>query len=137
MSLCVAFKLFIYVWSYFLERVFPVPGDYTFVVPQGKDARIHWKAIRRGGYWFYTSPKWYFRRSDDGPLERLASMSRIENSSLPCVAIEKPATLVLKNVDIGYNGTYRFDGGLFRPRSDVTVFVAGKFLSLSIYDNKF
>ena len=44
------------------------------------------------------------------------------------VAVEKPATLVLKNVNQTYDGTYRFslstDGS-----SEVVVYIAGKLLS--------
>ena len=45
------------------------------------------------------------------------------------VAIEKPATLVLKNVNETYNGTYQF---ILSPASgagtsNVVVFIAGKF----------
>ena len=43
------------------------------------------------------------------------------------VAIEKPATLVLKSVNITYDGTYKFSllpGGI----SSVVVYIAGKFL---------
>ncbi len=45
------------------------------------------------------------------------------------VAVEKPATLVLKNVNETYNGKYQFSlspsNGV--TTSDVVVFIAGKF----------
>ena len=57
--------------------------------------------------------EWYFTSSDGGQTELLATIyfddePVIHNSSLPEVAVEKPATLILKNVDLRYNGTYQF-----------------------------
>ena len=45
--------------------------------------------------------------------------------------IKKPSTLILRNVNIQYNGTFSFsitDSNGITTRSDVTVFVAGKWL---------
>ena len=77
---------------------------------------------------------WFFTR-DGSKEEEIARKFRtndaiISNSSLPGVATENPATLVLKNVDVRYNGKYRFDvavagGG---GESVVNLFIAGKFL---------
>ena len=49
-------------------------------------------------------------------------------SSLPEVEIERPTTLVLRNVDMRYNGTYRFQVITIDSdfKSDVVVFIAGK-----------
>ena len=51
------------------------------------------------------------------------------------VAVEKPATLVLKNVDLTYDGKYLFslstDGS-----AEVVVYIAGKFLS-TVYNIAF
>ena len=47
------------------------------------------------------------------------------------VAVERPATLVLKNVNLTYDGTYQF---LLSPGggpSEVVVYIAGKFLIMS------
>ena len=79
--------------------------------------------------------EWYFTSSDGGQTERLARIydddkPRIYNSSLPEVAVEKPATLVLKNVDLRYNGTYQFtlDGWFYygHSQAEIMVFIAGK-----------
>ena len=65
-------------------------------------------------------------------MEVLAGIFRDEepviyNSSLPEVAVEKPATLILKNVDLRYNGTYQFRLlGLFFSEAKILVFIAGK-----------
>ena len=75
---------------------------------------------------------WYFTSSDGGQRERLATIydddePHIHNSSLPEVAVEKPATLILKNVDLRYNGTYQFYYlGLFFSEAKILVFIAGK-----------
>ena len=57
-----------------------------------------------------------------------------QNSPGP-FTIKRPSTLILKNVNIQYNGTYRFRitaaNGLTTP-SDVTMFVAGKWLLIII-----
>ena len=75
---------------------------------------------------------WYFTSSDGGQSEHLATIygddePRMYNSSLPEVAVEKPATLILKNVDLRYNGTYQFYlfGG-FVSEAKILVFIAGK-----------
>ena len=77
---------------------------------------------------------WYFTSSDSSFVdEPLASIFRdgqpqIDNSGLSGVSIVKPATLLLKNVNQTYNGTYRFDlsgrGG--SGSSQVVVFIASK-----------
>ena len=85
-----------------------------------------------------VSRAWYFTSSDGSFVnERFASIfldgdPRIDNSGLSGISIVKPATLLLKNVNQTYNGTYRFDlsspGGGRSAR--VVVFIASKFLSL-------
>ena len=44
------------------------------------------------------------------------------------VAVEKPATLVLKNANLTYNGTYQFSLSPGASPSEVVVYIAGKFL---------
>ena len=76
---------------------------------------------------------WYFTSSDGGQRERLATIDDddeplIYKSSLPEVAVEKPATLILKNVDLRYNGTYLFRlDGFFHSEAEILVFIAGKY----------
>ena len=84
-----------------------------------------------------STQTWYFtRRSAGSKAEAIVYNHRaystdIFNSSLPGVAVENPATLVLKNVDARYNGKYRLSlsviGGC--GESSVEFFVAGKFSS--------
>ena len=78
---------------------------------------------------------WYFTSSDEPQREeQLARIFRhkdpqIYNTSLPAIAIEKPATLVLENLNRSYDGTYRFvlfpSVGI-RFEVEVVVFIAGK-----------
>ena len=80
---------------------------------------------------------WFFTSSNGSRPQRLAAIysngePKIFNSSLPGVAIEKPATLVLKNIDFKNNGTYRFElrhsfyPGRRFTSNEVVVFIAGK-----------
>ena len=62
-------------------------------------------------------------------------ISRIPQNSPGPFTIKKPSTLILKNVNIQYNGTHRFsiiDAYGKTTLSDVTVFVAGKWLLFNI-----
>ena len=77
---------------------------------------------------------WYFISRDTRPLVALALIDgdgpvRIL-TTLFDVAVEKPATLVLKNINLTYNGTYKFDllpsSGV--GSSEVVVYIAGKLL---------
>ena len=77
---------------------------------------------------------WYFTSSDGSfDAKLLASIFRdqepqIEKSGLSGVTIVKPATLIFKNVNQTYNGTYLFT--LSSPvggSSHVFVFIASKF----------
>ena len=78
---------------------------------------------------------WYFTSSDGSFVdERLARIiddenPQIFNSGLSGVSIVKPATLLLKNVNQTYDGTYQFQ--LSAPGSgsafEVVVFIASKF----------
>jgi hypothetical protein len=80
------------------------------------------------------SRAWYFTSSDGSfNAKRLALIvldqePQIEKSGLSGVTIVKPATLILKNVNATYNGTYRFSlGSSTTGNSVVVVFIASKF----------
>ena len=80
------------------------------------------------------SRSWSFKPRGSGKDEILGKVSRTGDitiiTSLYEVDIEKPATLVLKNVDERYNGAYKFTlyPGLPGPGiSEVEVFIASKF----------
>ena len=92
---------------------------------------------------------WYFTSNDGSLTESLASISRNDSTNIETrlfeVDIERPATLVLKNVNQSYNGVYQFAliASTGSSTSDVTVFIASKFfiktskhlMSLIIYYN--
>ena len=88
--------------------------------------------------WTYTSRRavsyraWYFTSSDGKFHEKL--LARIFNDGnikyeFPELDIEivKPATLILKNVNSAYNGTYEFSIPPSAPVA-VSVFIAGIYL---------
>ena len=81
------------------------------------------------------SRDWAFKSSDSSIYEALAEITndgapKILAKKLLGVKILKPATLVLKNVNQSYNGSYQFALKLHRSfTSDVTVFITRKFLS--------
>ena len=103
------------------------------IVPSGTTAKITWTYDDDPSQ---ASLSWYFiGRSPGSKEEEIAHISPtsdpilISDNMVPRIAIEKPATLVLKNVDKTYNGEYQFivrvpDGG---GESSVDFFVAGKF----------
>ena len=79
---------------------------------------------------------WIFSRNGN-KTEILASIQfgqvNISENSLPGVAVEKPATLILSNIDLSYNGTYHFAivsfsflTGLSIRSSGVVVYIAGE-----------
>lgn len=112
------------------------PDGSRKVAVQGKDFTIKWKfsdpvsdgMIRQ---WYFKNASTSFSlcriRDDDDNLDFKTDKLEFE--------ITKPASLVLKNVDLHYNGTYTFallpaSGGTFI--STVLVFVAGK-LSMELF----
>ena len=117
-----------------LGQITSPPDGTNFTFLPGSTAKIQWTFGNnintvQSRIWFFTgsdSSESLIARIflDDPPRE-------IQNNTLPGVTIEKPATLVLNNVDKRYNGKYRFQlsgasaraGGNFH----VVVFIAGKF----------
>ena len=106
----------------------------TFI--PGSTGKLAWSftdAIKR-----FRIRSWIFTPSDGQPQVDLARIiddgdAEIFTTSYE-VAVEKPATLVLQNVNLTYDGTYRFSlfpGG----SSEVVVFIAGKLLI--IFLNRF
>jgi hypothetical protein len=121
-----------------LGKITSPPDGTRLTFLPGSTAKIQWTFDDDISSLEYRT--WFFTSSDGSKPERLAAIysnrePQIVNSSLPGVAIEKPATLVLKNIDLKNNGTYRFEirhffdrfffGRDFAP-NEVVVFVAGK-----------
>ena len=109
------------------------PSNENITVISGSTARLKWVIKWNPSE---ASLAWYFTRRRVGSKEeRIASKFRnrdavIDNSSsLPGVAIETPATLILKNVDERYNGKYRFSAHVTAAiaNGQVDLFIAGKF----------
>ena len=107
------------------------PDGTRMTFSQGSTAKLQW-TYNCSEYCRVPRLWWYFTSSDGGQTEHLATIyvddePHILNSSLPEVAVEKPATLILKNVDLRYNGTYQFyHFGLFFSEAKILVFIAGK-----------
>ena len=112
----------------------PPDGD-TFIVLPGKNVTVAWKidvniSVINIRQWTFL-PKGNFFADI---FFNLGVNKYLQNSPGP-FTIEKPSTLILKNVNIEYNGTYRFkitDRNGITTSSDVAVFVAGKWLLFNI-----
>ena len=82
---------------------------------------------------------WFFNSSDGSRIGRLARIladgdpGQQNFTLIPRFEIDKPAALILKNVDQSYNGMYTFnllDGTSAQPQSsEVVVFIASTFCS--------
>ena len=102
------------------------------IVSSGSTVNITWSF--RDDVAQVNARGWYFTRSDSSiDWKLLASIiddknPTIRDSGLCGVSIEKPATLLLKNVNQTYGGRYRFvlSAFLSYSRSDVVVFIASK-----------
>ena len=103
------------------------PGGKIQTFLKGSTVRLKWNytstSTVRLRYWTFTS--------SDGKFSdiTLAEISRDKDPTIETkelnVKVEKPATLILNNVNITYNGTYQF---YLTPLgvSTVNVFIAGK-----------
>ena len=98
-------------------------------VTPGSTGRIVWSFDDK--IQSFTSRLWTMVSNDGQRAVGLAKISSDGDvqilTSLYDVTVEKPGTLVLKNVNLTYNGTYQFSlapGG----HSAVLVYIAGKFL---------
>ena len=123
--------------SYFIARIKLPPGGSRLVFALNSTAKIEWSYDEEENSTSMEenstlSRQWYFSSNDGKNGESIAEIIGdddpiIENSSLPGVVIIKPATLVLNNVDLRYNGTYQFSAsrGRYSGVSDVVVFIAG------------
>ena len=97
----------------------------------GSNARIEWTFFTKKPLekrtWYFTSTDGTF---DEAELAIIHGMDEpiISNSGLTGVSVEGNATLVLKNVNQSYDGTYLFilSAGPSTDRSPVIVTIAGK-----------
>ena len=74
---------------------------------------------------------WTFTPSDGRPSVVLAIIVGDGNVQIVTTsyefAVEKPATLVLKNINLTYDGTYEFSLSSGAGSSEVFVYIAGKY----------
>ena len=81
--------------------------------------------------------EWQFSKTDEpGSFKRLAFLTpareTVLNDTFSGISVVRPATLVLQNVTINHNGTYRISIRVFPPSdtnpqtSDILVIVLGK-----------
>ena len=101
----------------------------TFI--SGSTGRIMW-SFDDDIKW-YSTRTWTFTPTDGQPLVGLARISGDRAVQLFTTsyefAVEKPATLVLKNVNLTYDGTYQFSLSQDAGASEVIVYIAGKFFN--------
>ena len=95
-------------------------------------AKIDWSLERSLSTTSISFRSWSFRSNGGGNAELLARIFGDGPSEIVTklyeVAIEKPATMVLKNVNGSYNGTYQFTLVASHTNiSEVVVFIAGTF----------
>ena len=92
----------------------------------GQNVTLNWTFV---GILVYS--QWYFTRRSAGSRQQLLVVNyfdaryHIFDDILPRVSFEKPATLVLRNVDALYNGKYMLWAN--GEPSSVEFFVAGKY----------
>ena len=130
-----------------LGQIILPPGGKRLIFSNQSMAKIEWSIEPTLSTSSIVYRSWTFTSSNGEKAESLAQITANDqvmiNTKLYDVDIEKPATLVLKNVNGSYNGTYTFT--LLSPNpstSDVVVFIAGKFKSrgylveiISVTDN--
>ena len=108
------------------------PHGTRLIFLNGSTANITWSFDDEISTVFYRG--WQFTSSDDSIHgRRLGKISDNdepeidEDSGLSGVTIIRPATLILENVNLTYNGTYRFDlSARVGGQSEVVVFIASK-----------
>ena len=125
--------------SYCLGQKIDLPpeGD-TLYCLNGSTKRIEWSYT---GVALVIFRAWTFTSSDGRFYKEL--LANIDDNDKILIRTQKlyvnadvPATLILKNINITYNGTYRF---ILAPTgiSDVSVYVVGKCLLLLLQSRTF
>ena len=114
-----------------LGQIIPPRGRNRLVLANKSIAKIDWSLGPSISIESIIFRSWTFTQSGGDNETFLASINNVGQAMISTnlyeVDIEKPATLVLKNVNASYNGTYEFT--LLAPGnsvSKVVVFIAGK-----------
>ncbi|XP_028399323.1 uncharacterized protein LOC114522774 [Dendronephthya gigantea] len=110
--------------------IYPPSSGNSLTFPPGSTGKIEWSFDDNISDVFSRS--WSFT-STDGSVNRkvIATVSDDDDPkirvSFPVIEVEKPATLVLNNVDRRYDGKYEFHvSANVQTSSEVTVFIAEK-----------
>ena len=112
------------------RKSFPPPNESDVTFTPGSTEKIAWSFTDdiKG----FSHRHWIFTTSDDRRQVGLAKVEgdgdvQILTTSYE-VAVEEPATMVLKNVHLTYDGTYQFSLSPGAGPSEVVAYIAGKFL---------
>ena len=126
------FRIFNLLFFYYVAAIsLPSYGNVTYVT-KGSDVSLPWTYDFGGAA--ILSRQWFFsnRSSDLALLIYFAGATQTISSKSPFkdIDVNKPATLVLKNVNLDHNGTYRFtvtvDGITTPPFSEILVIIQGE-----------
>ena len=108
-----------------LGAVFSASNKTNVTFISGNTGKIVWSFTDEIKSFSYQI--WTFTPSDGQPQVGLARINGDGNVEILTtsyeVAVEKPATLVLKNVNLTYDGTYRFSLSPQAGTSDVFVYI--------------
>ena len=129
-------SVFTTIFSFFLflaEITLPAFGNLTFI-SNGTDVTLPW--TYNFGSATVLSVQWQFSKTgESGSFKVLAALPSagepiIRNDTFSGISVIRPATLVLQNVNLDYNGTYRISINVFGltglQTSDILVIVLGK-----------
>ena len=112
-------------------KIITPPAGTSITLLPGSTVKILWRFNNPISTGLFRA--WHFQPDGGASVESLATLQndgapKILNSSLRNIEVIKPATLVSKNIDLHYNGTYEFflvaKGQIHR--SKVAILVAGK-----------
>ena len=115
-----------------LGQIILPPGGNSFIILDGSTAKIKWSLDPTVDPTAIIFRSWTFKSRRGGKEKFLGSISGAGKITIATksyeVGIKNPATLLLKNVNASYDGTYVFS--LLSPglsSSKVDVIIAGKF----------
>ena len=115
-----------------LGAVYPPSNRTNVTFTPGSTEKLVWSFTDDIKGIFFRS--WTFTPSDGQPEVSLATIIGDGNPLIHIssyqIEVEKPATLVLKNVSLVYDGTYQFSlaDGTSASLAVIYIYIAGKFL---------
>ena len=132
---CLQRSFFFSFFLFLAEITLPAFGNLTFI-SEGTDVTLPW--TYNFGSALVTLVDWRFSKTGNpGSFKQLAALPAtgepiILNDTFSGISVIRPATLVLQNVNLDHNGTYRISFNLFGPgvtspqTTDIFVIVLGK-----------